>query len=80
MPNALVGKGVTLTGGQVLDTTTHRFRESPRLKPDASGEVRLTQAEIAEIRGGEDAEPSQDKLRRKGVIQPPGVPPGPAQA
>ena len=54
MPDALVGKGVKLEGGQVLDTTTHRFRESPRLKPNEKGEVRLTAAEIAEIRGGTD--------------------------
>ena len=53
-PDKLVGKGVKLEGGQVLDTTTHRFRESPRLKPNDKGEVRLTAAEIAEIRAGTD--------------------------
>ena len=31
LPSQLVGKGVKLSGGQVLETTTHAFRKSPRL-------------------------------------------------
>ena len=31
LPSALVGKGKRLTGGVTLETTTHAFRESPRL-------------------------------------------------
>ena len=31
MPSDFIGKGTTLSGGDVLDTTTHTFRESPRL-------------------------------------------------
>ena len=43
-PHALVGKGRKLVGGQVLDTTTHGFRKSPRL-------LELTQQEVAEEDG-----------------------------
>jgi hypothetical protein len=44
MPSQLIGKGRKLTGGQVLDTTTHGFRKSPRL-------LELTQGDVEEEDG-----------------------------
>ena len=55
MPADLVGKGTTLTGGQVLQTTTHAFRKSPRLlvQEDVTEEddtIKLTLNDIEDIR------------------------------
>ena len=64
MPTDFVGKGKKLEGGQVLDTTTHRFRESPRLQElrkalqagdEVEGEdgiIRLNQDDVDDIRRG----------------------------
>ena len=56
-PEQLIGKGVTLTGGMTLDTTTHAFRKSPRLLEitqedvtDEDGTVRLSMEDIEEVR------------------------------
>jgi hypothetical protein len=63
MPEYFVGKGVKLGGGAVLDTTTHGFKQSPRLKElrdlltdgdeveDDAGVFRLRPDDIADIRG-----------------------------
>jgi hypothetical protein len=57
MPAQLIGKGVKLTGGMTLDTTTHAFRKSPRLleltQEDVTaedGSVRLSTDDIEEVR------------------------------
>ena len=64
MPTDLVGKGKPLKGGAVLDTSTHRFRESPRLQQlrkaievgdEVEGEdgiVRLDASDVEDIRRG----------------------------
>jgi hypothetical protein len=59
MPQHLVGKGVKLSGGQVLETTTHAFRKSPRLMElaeqevvEEDGTVKLTLDDIEDIRSG----------------------------
>jgi hypothetical protein len=56
-PSALVGKGRKLAGGQVLETTTHGFRKSPRLLElaqqevaEEDGSVRLTLDDIEDVR------------------------------
>jgi hypothetical protein len=57
MPDQLVGKGVKLTGGMTMETTTHAFRKSPRLleltQEDVTaedGSVRLSTDDIEEVR------------------------------
>jgi hypothetical protein len=57
LPEALVGKGVKLRGGQTLETTTHAFRKSPRLLEltrdeveEEDGTVRLTLDDVEDIR------------------------------
>ena len=57
MPAALVGKGKKLVGGQVLQTTTHALRKSPRLLElteqevvEEDGTVRLTLDDVEEVR------------------------------
>ena len=57
MPDALVGKGTKLSGGQVLQTTTHSVRKSPRLLElteqevfEEDGTVRLTLDDVEEVR------------------------------
>ena len=57
MPDQLVGKGVKLTGGMTMDTTTHAFRKSPRLLEltqedvtEEDGSVRLSTDDIEEVR------------------------------
>ena len=57
MPAQLIGKGVKLTGGMTMDTTTHAFRKSPRLleltQEDVTaedGSVRLSTDDIEEVR------------------------------
>ena len=57
MPADLVGKGVKLSGGQTLDTTTHAFRQSPRLLElmqddvtEEDGSVKLSLDDIEDIR------------------------------
>ena len=65
MPSDFVGKGRKLTGGETLDTTTHTFRESPRLQElrkaiqagdDVTGEdgvtITLTEGDVQDIRAG----------------------------
>ena len=64
MPSAFVGKGKKLEGGQTLETTTHGFRESPRLQElrkalqagdEVEGEdgiIRLDPSDIEDIRKG----------------------------
>ena len=64
IPADFVGKGKKLAGGQVLDTTTHRFRESPRLQElrkalqagdEVEGEdgvIRLDASDVDDIRKG----------------------------
>ena len=64
IPADFVGKGKKLAGGQVLETTTHRFRESPRLQElrkalqagdEVEGEdgvIRLDASDIDDIRKG----------------------------
>ena len=56
-PHVLVGKGKKLAGGQILETTTHGFRKSPRLLElahqevtEEDGSVRLTLDDIEDIR------------------------------
>jgi hypothetical protein len=61
-PSKLQSIGRKLSGGQVLDTTTHGFRESPRLKElrrailageevtDEDGTIRLDPQDVQEIR------------------------------
>ena len=46
-PDELIGKGVKLTGGQVLNTTAHTLKN-----PGANMVSRLTPREVAEIRAG----------------------------
>jgi hypothetical protein len=64
LPEALVGKGVRLGGGAVMDTTTHGFKQSPRLKEmrdllkdgdeveGDDGVIRLNADDIADLRAG----------------------------
>ena len=64
MPSEFIGKGTKLEGGQTLATTTHTFRESPRLQElrkalqagdEVEGEdgiIRLDASDIFDIRRG----------------------------
>lgn len=64
MPSDFIGKGTKLEGGQTLATTTHMFRESPRLQElrkalqagdEVEGEdgiIRLDASDIFDIRKG----------------------------
>ena len=65
MPSVFVGKGKKLSGGEVLNTTTHTFRESPRLQElkkaiqegeevmeDDGTSIKLDASDIWDIRRG----------------------------
>jgi hypothetical protein len=59
LPSDLIGKGVKLSGGQALNTTTHEFRKSPRLLEmvqheveEEDGSIKLTSDDIEDIRSG----------------------------
>lgn len=64
LPSDFIGKGKKLSGGVTLDTTTHGFRLSPRLKElqdqiqigdeveDEDGIIRLNASDVDDIREG----------------------------
>ena len=65
LPSDFVGKGRKLTRGETLDTTTHTFKQSPRLQElrkaiqagdDVTGEdgvtISLTEGDVQDIRAG----------------------------
>ena len=63
LPEFFVGKGTKLSGGAVLDTTTHSFRESPRLQElrktlqddvieEDGRTIKLDASDIYDIRNG----------------------------
>ena len=64
MPSALVGKGVKLSGGQVLETTTHEFRKSPRLLDMITTQDEVTEEDGSVSLSKDDIEDVRNNTRR----------------
>ena len=77
MPDQLVGKGIKLTGGMTMETTTHAFRKSPRLleltQEDVTaedGSVRLNLDDIEEVRANtERGQAILELITRRGPLR-----------